>query len=104
MSAAPEFRCFRCGTAYEFKERIGRGESCPKCDADLHCCRNCRHYSPGAHNQCAEPQAEWVREKDRSNYCDHFDPLRAANAGSGPPDRAQDARARFNDLFRKSGG
>jgi hypothetical protein len=100
MGTAKEFCCFRCGTPHEFKERIGRGDSCTKCDADLRCCRNCRHYNANAHNQCNEPQAEWVREKDRANYCDYFEPRQGA-AGSGTPSRSQDARARFEDLFRK---
>lgn len=100
MSGASEYHCYQCGTAYEFTERIGRGDTCRKCDADLRCCRNCRHYSPNAHNQCAEPQAEWVREKERANYCDYFAP-RSSVAAAGTSDRPQDARARFEDLFRK---
>jgi hypothetical protein len=101
MSAnRPDFHCFRCGTAYEFTDRIGRRDACPKCDADLHCCRNCRHYSPGAHNQCNETQADWVREKDRANYCDYFDPLRGAGARN-VANPSQNARARFEDLFKK---
>lgn len=98
--AKSEFFCFRCNTAYEFQGRIGRREPCPKCDADLHCCLNCRLYHPSAHNQCNEPQAEWVRDKDRSNYCDYFDPRRET-AGSGAGSTAQDARSRFEDLFHK---
>jgi hypothetical protein len=101
MNASPsDFCCFHCGTPYEFKERIGRSDSCPKCDSDLHCCRNCRHYSPNAHNQCSETQADWVKEKDRANYCDYFDPRRRAVGGS-VTGRVQDARARFEGLFKK---
>ncbi len=95
-----EFRCFRCGAPFSFQQRVSRRDTCAKCDADLHCCLNCRHYSPGAHNQCNEPQAEWVREKDRANYCDYFDPRPSAPGGKSS-EKAQDARARFEDLFRK---
>ena len=101
MSAAhSDFCCFRCGAPYEFKERVARGDSCAKCDADLHCCRNCRQYSPNAHNQCNETQADWVREKDRANYCDYFGPRRGTGAGS-ITNSVQDARARFDNLFKK---
>jgi hypothetical protein len=95
--------CFKCGTPYPVTvDRIGRTAACPKCDADLHCCRNCRHYSPAAHNACAEPKAEWVREKDRSNFCDYFEPRRGGPGSSGSGDQSQaDARARFENLFRK---
>ena len=92
------FCCFRCGSAYAFTDRIGRGDSCPRCDADLRCCMNCRHYSPNAHNQCNETQSEWVREKDRSNYCDYFEPRRGSDGQAA--NRGQDARAKFEDLFK----
>ena len=98
MSSAGDIFCFRCHTAYEIRERIGLRDTCPKCDADLHCCCNCRHHNPGAHNKCNEPQAEWVREKDRSNYCDYFNPRRGGTGASGS---VQDARVRFEDLFKK---
>jgi len=29
-----------------FAERIGRRETCARCGAELHCCRNCRFYAP----------------------------------------------------------
>jgi len=97
--------CWQCGRSIELKpgEAVSRRESCPQCDTDLHSCRNCRHYDPNAHNQCREVQAEWVRSKDRNNYCDYFDPSgggagRGASATGPSP---EDARSRFDDLFRK---
>ena len=93
--------CFKCGTPYPIKDRIGRKDTCPKCDADLHCCLNCRHYNRSAHNECNEPQAEWVRDKDRANFCDYFEPRRGASAGTRRPSSADNARARFEDLFKK---
>ncbi len=99
---APEagFHCFRCNAPNEIQDRIGLRDTCVQCDADLHCCRNCRHYSRSAHNQCNEPQAEWVRDKDRANYCDYFEPRRGGR-GEEDSNRAQDAKARFEDLFKK---
>jgi hypothetical protein len=92
--------CFRCGGAYELQGRIGLRDVCPACDADLHTCLNCRHYNRSAHNECNEPQAEWVRDKDRANYCDYFDPRRGAAGGTRSSPSAG-ARARFDDLFKK---
>lgn len=101
MTAAnADFFCFRCKTRNDIQERVGRKDTCAQCDADLHCCFNCRHYNPGAHNQCKESQAEWVKEKDRANYCDYFEPRRGTPGGEGSS-RTQDARARFEDLFKK---
>jgi hypothetical protein len=96
--SSERFACFQCGFPYSVQDRIGRNDVCPRCEADLHCCRNCRHYNPRAHNECNEPQAEWVREKDRSNYCDYFDSKRG-----GEHDRSgarEDAKSRFEDLFK----
>ncbi len=99
LSSEP-FVCFKCGTPYEVKDRVGRGAVCSRCDADLHCCFNCRHYNIHVHNECNETQAEWVRDKDRSNYCDYFDPKRGG--GLGKTDKpGDDARARFDSLFKK---
>ncbi len=92
--------CFKCGTPYLVKDRIARNAACLNCDADLHCCLNCRHYRPRAHNECNENLAEWVRDKDRSNYCDYFDPGRGARSGN-QSSLKDDARARFDSLFKK---
>jgi hypothetical protein len=98
VSSEP-FVCFKCGTPYQVKERVGRRDTCSGCDADLHCCYNCRHYKKTAHNECNEVKAEWVRDKDRANFCDYFEPRRG-----GVPEKnnaaSDDARSRFEDLFR----
>ncbi len=81
--------------------RVGKRDTCPRCDADLHSCRNCRLYDPTKNNQCAEPQAEWVREKEAANYCDYFSPNPAVQArGSSAPSKAEDAKKKFDSLFK----
>ena len=94
--------CWQCGVTIEQlgMARIGKREACSNCDADLHCCRNCRFFDPSVHNQCRETQAEWVKEKDRANYCDYFEPTQAV----GPPRRksssSSDVKKKFDDLFK----
>ncbi|MCZ6904083.1 MAG: hypothetical protein O7F56_00300 [Acidobacteria bacterium] len=94
--------CWQCGETLERLGvgRVGKREPCAKCDADLHCCRNCRFFDPSVHNQCRETQAEWVKEKDRANYCDYLDPTEAV----GPPRRSSssssDIKKKFDDLFK----
>ncbi len=100
-SSTEPFCCAKCGSPYAIKDRIGRRDTCPKCDADLHTCVNCRHYSPRAHNECNEPQAEWEREKDRANFCDYFEPRRGGNRGDAGKNHQNDARTRFENLFKK---
>jgi hypothetical protein len=64
--------CFSCGSQLDARDKPGRADTCPACDADVHCCRNCQFYDCGSYNECREPQAERVLEKDRSNFCDYF--------------------------------
>ncbi|MGH9475274.1 MAG: hypothetical protein ACRD1C_02955 [Terriglobales bacterium] len=84
-------------------QKVNTRDEC-ECGADLRVCRNCRHFDPTSHNECREVMAEWVRTKDRANYCDYFSPMTVANA-SGPrapgESSSGDARARFDQLFKK---
>lgn len=93
--------CHNCGESLELStdSSIGRKESCPHCDADLHVCVNCRYYDPSAYNECREPQAERVLVKDRSNFCDYFEfnPNRSPT-GSGVDKDAQ--RKALDSLFK----
>ena len=74
--------------------------ACSKCDCDLHACRNCRFYDPTKHNQCAETQAEWVRDKEASNYCDYFSPNPALSTRIQSSSPADDAKKKFDSLFK----
>ncbi len=97
--------CHKCGTetAVAAGSKVQRGDTCASCSADLHCCYNCRFYDPGKHNECAEPQAEYVKYKDEANFCDYFDPgpnVRGAPARAGAA-TADDTRRKFDSLFKK---
>lgn len=95
-------RCFACNAAVELGagERVGFRDSCERCGADLHVCRNCAHHDPSAYNECREPNAERVSERERANRCDYFAP---GGQQGGPLAREQaSARAKLDDLFKKS--
>jgi hypothetical protein len=93
--------CFACGAPIELAsgERVGMRDACPRCGADLHACRNCAHYAPGAYNECREPQAERVADRERANRCEWF--ALAAGPGPGAADPRPGARAALDALFRK---
>ncbi len=96
--------CYRCGQAVRLmtREKIQRGDSCSACGADLHACVNCRFFDPGRNNQCSEPQAEWVRDKESSNFCGYFEPRASVNlTARGGKHPGADARAAFDNLFKK---
>ncbi len=90
--------CHRCGTAIGAVERVGRRDTCLQCGSDLHCCRNCRFYVPGHHNDCLETQAERQVDKQAGNFCEYFS-FRTGRAGAAVP--VADARAKLDALFAK---
>ncbi len=95
------FSCWKCGRILELApgERVPARGTCPNCDADFHVCRNCNHYDPGKYNQCRESQAEWVRDKEASNYCDYFTLNPVLYAGD-PSSTAGNAKKKFESLFK----
>ena len=96
--------CFRCGHALRLmpREKIQRLDTCSSCGADLHSCVHCRFFDPGRNNQCSEPQAEWVRDKEASNFCGYYEPRMSVNLSArGGSNRTLDARAAFHNLFKK---
>lgn len=96
-------RCFACSSPIELAsgERVGFRDACPKCGTDLHACRNCAHHDPSAYNECREPNAERVADRERGNRCDYFAPGEPAEGGVHSADREQ-ARAALDALFKKS--
>lgn len=68
------FHCFSCNSQQDISNssRVGRKDTCHKCNADLHCCLNCSHFDRNAYNSCRESQAERVLDKERGNFCDYF--------------------------------
>jgi hypothetical protein len=92
--------CYRCGKVVEIERTVGRTEACPHCDADLHCCLNCKFYEKTAHHECHEPQAEPVADKEKGNFCGYF-----VFKDSVGPQRQSDsstrAKGKLEQLFKK---
>ena len=64
--------CWKCSKEIETVHKVSRSQTCPQCQSYLHCCYNCKFYDKFAHNECKEPQAEWVKDKSLGNFCDYF--------------------------------
>ena len=94
------FFCQVCGQRFETGDTIGRRDECPHCGEDLHACRQCRHYSPGAHNDCRENQAEYVADKERSNFCGYYQPAQGGPAEKKTSSK-DDAEKMWEELFGK---
>lgn len=92
-------KCVRCQAELP-PGPYGRRDTCPSCGADLHACVQCAFYTPGHYNDCREPQAERVLDRERANFCDYF----RAGEGAGPStasEAKEAARARLDALFSK---
>ena len=65
--------CQVCGAEIEI-DFVSRDSVCPECNAYLHSCVQCEFYDLYAHNQCREPSAEYVGDKEGPNFCEYFKP------------------------------
>ena len=95
-----ELVCFRCLKSMPLALPVGRRDVCPHCGADVRVCRNCQFYEPTAYNECREPVAERVKDKERANFCSEFRP-REGLADSGKPTTSRDELlAQVRKLFK----
>jgi len=109
-------RCSLCGAIVPPPVDIGFESQCPKCNADLHSCKNCGHFDTGAQFECTQPIPERITKKDIRNTCEFFmarTSIERETRDSGGQSRnetpaptprptdAQDARSAFDNLFKK---
>jgi hypothetical protein len=109
-------RCFNCATT--LPPDVEFSGVCPKCNAELHCCKQCSHFEPSTRFQCLKPIPVRIALKDKANTCELFKPRvtvardgtsngapmpSAASTQMGPPAprNADDARSAFDRLFKK---
>ncbi len=103
-------RCFNCSTA--LPNGTDFNGNCPKCNAELHCCKQCAHFEPSTRFQCLKPIPARVSPKDKANQCSLFAPrvtvARDVSAQVPPPPSvdvgprtSNDARSAFDRLFKK---
>lgn len=91
--------CWQCGASLaEYSLPLRRLEECRQCHAELHVCKLCEWYSVAVAKQCREPIAEEVKDKQRANFCDYFQPRSNAYAATPRADAAR-AAAELEALF-----
>ncbi len=94
------FFCHKCGAPWESDLRQpGFKDICAGCGAYLHCCKNCRFHRPSAHNQCYIPNTEYVRDRERLNYCEEFEFRSGPPAPDGDEKKKHQARKKLDALF-----
>src|SRR4051794_12087324 len=72
VQAVTASRCFSCSTT--LPGSIDFDGKCPKCNADLHCCKQCSHFEPSTRFQCLKPIPVRIPLKDKANDCSLFSP------------------------------
>ncbi|MFO1518496.1 MAG: hypothetical protein U1F57_02335 [bacterium] len=93
------YYCYHCKRELQGCEHTGRGDICPFCNAELHCCLNCKFYDPNVYNECHETNADRVLEKDRANFCDYFTFLEGPRAQV--EDKKKATLSKLDELFKK---
>ena len=110
-------RCFNCSTT--LPAGIDFNSNCPKCNTELHTCKQCTHFEPSTRFQCLKPIPVRIPLKDKANTCTLFSPRVTVaregtnNGQSAPapsnmpagnmpaPRNPEDARNAFDRLFKK---
>ena len=84
--------CWKCGGALpDLLLPLPRHEECPHCRVQLHVCRMCEFFDTAAPQQCREPVADLVSDKQRANFCGYFQVnLQAWSASSGETDASRE--------------
>lgn len=88
--------CHACGYEIVLDVKVARRDTCDNCDADLHCCMNCRFYDERA-DRCRENIARSVRSRDRANFCSAYE---FKDTEGNKNEEIEDARAKLDALFK----
>lgn len=92
--------CYKCAKELpeSFKIMVGRRDICSSCMSDIRCCKMCVFFDGASYNECREPSAERVPDKEKANYCDYF---KIVSPGANPDKERQEALAKAAALFKK---
>jgi hypothetical protein len=98
MAFGETVKCAAC--AAKAPSNIAFESCCTKCNADLHTCRLCTYFDPGARFECRKPITAKIVNKNARNTCELFAARTVVErqTSSGAPN---DARQAFAKLFKK---
>ena len=98
MAFGETVKCAACGA--KAPPSINFESSCTNCRAELHTCRQCTYFDPGARFECSKPITARIVNKNARNTCELFAPRTVVEreTSSGPQ---TDARQAFAKLFKK---
>ena len=88
--------CWNCKKEIELNPllKIGFRAVCDHCNSYLHCCFGCEFYEQGRSNSCKIPGTDPIRDREASNLCDEFSPVKKQKSSPKSADN------KFDDLFK----
>lgn len=107
-------RCSSCGAV--LAPGFDPTGQCPRCHAEIHCCKQCVHFDTGKQFECTQPVPERITKKDAKNNCTFFELRMTVEKDTSPvmyavaktpaavavsSSRPTDARQAFENLFKK---
>ena len=107
-------RCANCGAV--LTPGFDPSGTCPKCQFELHSCKQCRFFDSGVQFECTQPIPERITPKDAKNNCTFYEFRMTIEKDTAPtsysqpstatspppsPSRPTDARQAFENLFKK---
>ena len=98
MAFGQKVKCAACGAVIQ--ANISFEATCPKCNADLHTCRQCTFFDPASRFECRKPITARIANKGARNNCELFAARTVVEreTSSGKP---TDAKQAFANLFKK---
>jgi hypothetical protein len=100
-------RCSNCSAAVESIDgSVQFTDQCKKCNADLHSCKNCSYFDPGARFECQKPIETRIAKKADRNMCMQF-AMKVSVEKQQPKEyeakkeTVSSGRKAFDDLFKK---
>ncbi len=94
--------CWNCGRPTGIRTKVMRSDSCVHCQADLRCCRGCRHFDPTRRFQCKEAIETNIANKEKNNFCEFFqmrNVVKGPGGISSQTDTKESRKKRFDNLF-----
>ena len=91
-------KCAACGAKLDAS--VSLSSACTKCRADLHTCKQCTYFDPGARFECSKTILKRIVNKTANNTCELFTSRTVVErqTSSGAP---TDAKQAFANLFKK---
>lgn len=91
--------CHKCSRELKTDSDYGRQDTCLGCGFSTRVCMNCLHYDPSRYNECTEPVADRVIDKEKGNFCDYFKP--GDRQGGAAASAKEQALKAAEALFKK---